>query len=151
MQNQTAYAHHITDIIKVMNGGIEFYQEAKNKLDDTTYQAFFDRMIEAKQEAATDLQPFAIDEQGEVELDNSTLVKAHQTYTKLLSNISGDSTAFTYIDQLEELEDKVLEELDHALVRNQPQDCEVTLRRIKVKMQECHDEMKALQKTAAQH
>lgn len=151
MQNQTAYAHHITDIIKVMNGGIEFYQEAKNKLDDTTYQAFFDRMIEAKQEAATELQPFAIDQQGEAETDNSTMVKVHQAYTKLLSKVSGDTTAFTYVDQLEEVEDKVLEELDLALERKQTQDCEVTLRRVKVKMKECHDEMKALQKTAAQH
>ncbi|MBU1294696.1 MAG: PA2169 family four-helix-bundle protein [Gammaproteobacteria bacterium] len=150
MQNQTAHAHHITDIIKVMNGGIEFYQEAKTKLDDSTYNAFFDRMIGAKTEAVTELQPFAIDQQGEVETDTNNLVKARQAYTKLISKISSESTAFTYVDQLEEVEDKVLEELDLALERNQTQDCEVTLRRVKVRMKECHDEMKALQ-VAAQH
>ena len=150
MQNQTAHAHHITDIIKVMNGGIEFYQEAKTKLDDSTYKAFFDRMIGAKAEAVAELQPFAVDQQGEVENDTSNLVKARQTYTKLLAKISSDSTTFTYVDQLEEVEDKVLEELDLALERNQTQDCEVTLRRVKVSMKECHDEMKALQ-VSAQH
>lgn len=148
MQNQTAHAHHITDIVKVMNGGIEFYQEAKTKLDDSTYKAFFDRMIGAKAEAVAELQPFAVAQQGEVETDTSNLVKARQAYTKLMSKITSETTTFTYVDQLEEVEDKVLEELDLALERNQTQDCEVTLRRVKVRMKECHDEMKALQLTA---
>lgn len=148
MQNQTAHAHHITDIIKVMNGGIEFYQEAKTKLDDSIYNAFFDRMIGAKVEAVAELQPFAVAQQGEVETDTSNLVKARQAYTKLMSKITSETTTFTYVDQLEEVEDKVLEELDLALERNQTQDCEVTLRRVKVRMKECHDEMKALQVTA---
>jgi len=42
-------------------------------------------------------------------------------------------------------------QLDLALERNQTQDCEVALRRVQVKMKECHDEMKALQKNTAQH
>lgn len=148
MDNRTAQVNHITDIIKVMNGGIEFYQEAKVKQDNVVYQAFFGRMIDAKKEAVADLQRFAIDEQGEVETDTSTAVKARQTYTRLLSKISSDSS-FTYIDQLEEVEDKVLEEIDTALEKEQTQDCEITLRRVKVRMKECHDEMKALQKAAS--
>ena len=36
MQTQTDQVKHITNIIKVMNGGIEFYQEAKIKLDTAT-------------------------------------------------------------------------------------------------------------------
>jgi uncharacterized protein (TIGR02284 family) len=149
MQNQTDQVKHITNIIKVMNGGIEFYQEAKTKLDTTTYQVFFDRMISAKQEAAAELQQFAVQEQGKPETDTSNVVKMRQAYTNLRSKVSSDSTAFTYIDQLEEVEDKVLEELDLALEREQKQECEATLQRIKVRMKECHDEMKALQKEAA--
>ena len=149
MQNQTAQTNHITDIIKVMNGGIEFYQEAITKLDNTTYQAFFNRMISAKEEAVTELQKFAIEENGQSESNTSNSVKAHQAYTKLLSKISSDS-AFTYVDQLEEVEDKVLDEIDTALEKKQAQDCEVTLQRVRVRMKECHDEMKAL-KVTAQH
>ena len=33
MQAQTTEVHHIADIIKVMNSGIEFYQEAKSKIE----------------------------------------------------------------------------------------------------------------------
>ena len=150
MQSQTAQAHHITDIIKVMNGGIEFYQEAKHKLDNRSYSALFDRMIHAKSEAIAELQPFAIQQKGEIELGSSNLVKARELYTKLMTNVTSETKEFAYADQLEEVEDKVLEELDLALERNQPQDCEVTLRRVKVRMQECHDEMKALQNVAQQ-
>jgi|TARA_R110000744_G_scaffold209190_2_gene328037 uncharacterized protein (TIGR02284 family) len=146
MQTQTAQTNHISDIIKVMNGGIEFYQEATTKLDNTTYQAFFDRMISAKEEAVAELQKFAVQEDGYPESDTSNAVKARQAYTKLLSKISSDST-FTYVDQLEEVEDKVLDEIDAALEKKQAQDCEVTLQRVKVRMKECHDEMKALQVT----
>jgi|TARA_R110000764_G_scaffold194023_1_gene279338 uncharacterized protein (TIGR02284 family) len=146
MQTQTAQTNHISDIIKVMNGGIEFYQEATTKLDNTTYQAFFDRMISAKEEAVAELQKFAVQEDGYPESDTSNAVKARQAYTKLLSKISSDST-FTYVDQLEEVEDKVLVEIDAALEKKQAQDCEVTLQRVKVRMKECHDEMKALQVT----
>jgi uncharacterized protein (TIGR02284 family) len=146
MQTQTTQTNHISDIIKVMNGGIEFYQEATTKLDNTTYQAFFDRMISAKEEAVAELQKFAVQEDGYPESDTSNAVKARQAYTKLLSKISSDST-FTYVDQLEEVEDKVLVEIDAALEKKQAQDCEVTLQRVKVRMKECHDEMKALQVT----
>ena len=149
MQNQTAQARHITDIIKVMNGGIEFYQEAKTKLDNVMVKAFFERMISAKAESVAELQPFAIEQQGEIETDTNTLVKARQAYTKLITNLSSEPKTYTYVDQLEEVEDKVLEELDLALERNQTQDCEVTLRRVKVRMKECHDEMKALQKAVS--
>jgi uncharacterized protein (TIGR02284 family) len=149
MQTQTAQTNHISDIIKVMNGGIEFYQEATTKLDNTTYQAFFDRMISAKEEAVAELQKFAVQEDGYPESDTSNAVKARQAYTKLLSKISSDST-FTYVDQLEEVEDKVLVEIDAALEKKQAQDCEVTLQRVKVRMKECHDEMKAL-KVTTQH
>ncbi|ETX12292.1 hypothetical protein MUS1_01430 [Marinomonas ushuaiensis DSM 15871] len=147
MQNQTDQVKHITDIIKVMNGGMEFYQEAKTKIGTDSYKVFFNRMISAKREAAAELQQFAVQEQGELEKDTSNAVKLRQSYTKLLSKISGDTTAFTYIDQLEEVEDKVLEEIDIALEREQPQNCEIILQRIKVRMKECHDEMKALQQT----
>ncbi len=145
MQTQTDQVKHITDIIKVMNGGIEFYQEAKTKLDTDSYEAFFNRMISAKREAAAELQQFAVQEQGELEQDSSNAVKLRKSYTSLLSKVSGDTTAFTYIDQLEEVEDKVLEEIDIALEREQTQACEIALQRIKVRMKECHDEMKALQ------
>lgn len=144
MLQQSESVHHITDIIKVMNSGIEFYQKAKDKVDDKSYQGFFNRMIDAKAKAIFELQPFAVEEKGDLETGTDTLVKARETYTHVVSKLSSN-TEFTYVDQLEEVEDRVLEELDDALSKDQTPDCEAALIRIKTKMKECHDEMKALQ------
>lgn len=144
MLQQTESVHHITDIIKVMNSGIEFYQKAKEKVDDKSYQGFFNRMIDAKAKAIFELQPYAVEEKGDLETGTDTLVKARETYTQVVANLSSN-TEFTYVDQLEEVEDRVLEELNDALSKEQTPECEAALQRIKVQAKECHDEMKALQ------
>ncbi|SBT19196.1 hypothetical protein MGA5115_03358 [Marinomonas gallaica] len=144
---QAIETKHVADIIKVMNGGIDFYEKAKQEVDSPRIQRMFDKMIDAKESAVTELQPFAIAENGEPENDSSFEVSARQAYTKVLDKVSRDSTEHTYVDQLEEVEDKVLEELDEALKLDQPAGCERALRAVQARMKECHDEMKALQIT----
>jgi len=134
----------IAELIKVLNGGIEFYQNAKDKIDRLNIKSTFDTMIFEKQKAVEALQPFAIVEQGEIENDTAFAVDARQQYTKLLDTLTSD-TEHTYIKQLEEVEDKVLEKFDSALEENQPAACAIELRRLQAIMQRCHDEMKALQ------
>lgn len=138
---------HVADIVKVMNGGIDFYEKAKQEVDSSRIQSMFDKMITAKETAVRELQPFVIEEQGNEENDSSFEVDAREKYTKLLDKLNSDSTEHNYVDQLEEVEDKVLEELDNALQHTQPAGCEEALLKIKAQMRECHDEMKALQET----
>lgn len=138
---------HVTDIVKVMNGGIDFYEKAKQEVDNSRVQQMFDKMITAKESAVRELQPFAIEEQGDAETSSSFEVDAREKYTKLLDKMNSDSTEHTYVDQLEEVEDKVLAELDNALQHTQPAGCEQVLLKVKAHMRECHDEMKALQDT----
>ncbi|MBM6552278.1 PA2169 family four-helix-bundle protein [Marinomonas ostreistagni] len=148
--NQTAdmnQVKHVADIVKVMNGGIDFYEKAKQEVESTRIQRMFNKMIEAKEQAVRELQPFVIEEKGSAETDNSFEVEAREKYTKLLDKVNSDSTEHNYVDQLEEVEDKVLEELDNALQHTQPAGCEAALLKIKAQMRECHDEMKALQET----
>ncbi|MBJ7552613.1 PA2169 family four-helix-bundle protein [Marinomonas ostreistagni] len=149
MQNQTQAIEtkHVADIIKVMNGGIEFYEKAKQEVDSPRVERMFNKMIEAKEAAVSELQPFAIAEKGHIEEGSNLEVEARQAYTKLLDKVTKASTEHTYVDQLEEVEDKVLEELDEALKLDQPSGCERALRAVQARMRECHDEMKALQMT----
>ena len=144
MQAQTTEVHHIAGIIKVMNSGIEFYQEAKSKIEQPEYTGFFNRMIDAKEEAVFELQKFAVAETGAVENGSDTMTQARKAYSNLVDKISSSSTE-TYVSQLEEVEDKVLDEIDTALKKEQPADCEATLRRVYTRMKECHDEMRMLQ------
>ena len=40
--------NHITDIIQVMNSGIDFYEKAQDKVQDPSVSALFQRMIDAR-------------------------------------------------------------------------------------------------------
>lgn len=141
-------AEKITDIVKVLNGGIEFYQDAAEKVDSPNIKNVFSRMITDKKLAATQLQRFAIQEKGDIEDGTNIGVDIRNMYTNVLS-IFSNNTDHTYVSELEEVEDKVLEVFDEALKEDQPLDCKVTLQSVRRNMQECHDEMKTLQKMTA--
>ncbi|HAW94223.1 MULTISPECIES: PA2169 family four-helix-bundle protein [unclassified Arsukibacterium] len=139
---------HVHDIIQVLNSGIDFYGDAKEKVDDDQLAQFFDRMLNARRLIKERLQPFAIAEDGEREDGSAFTVEARKVYTKVIGAMSSDKE-HTYISQLEEVEDKTLEELKAALKENQPPQFETALRQSLTTMQECHDEMRALKKATS--
>lgn len=150
MLQSTTDTKPIANIIKTMNSGITFYQEAKEKVDESRYTGFFNRMIDAKAEAVFELQPFAVKETGDLVDGDDSMVEARKTYTKIADKLTSNSTAFTYVDQLEEVEDKVLEEIESALKKELTEDCEATLLRVQKRMKECHDEMRMLQQNVVE-
>ncbi|WP_213994739.1 PA2169 family four-helix-bundle protein [Arsukibacterium sp.] len=139
---------HVHDIIQVLNSGIDFYGDAKEKVDDRQLAQFFDRMLNARRLVKERLQPFAIQEGGKREDGSAFTVEARKVYTKVIGAVSSDKE-HTYISQLEEVEDKTLEELKAALKENQPPQFETALRQSLTTMQECHDEMRALKKATS--
>jgi hypothetical protein len=68
--HQGTEATHITDIIQVMNSGIDFYQKAQEKVEDPAIGALFQRMIDARKVSVERLQPYAVNEKGEREDGN---------------------------------------------------------------------------------
>ncbi|CAI3800841.1 PA2169 family four-helix-bundle protein [Rheinheimera sp. MM224] len=142
-QLNTARVNHASDIIQVLNSGIEFYTDAKEQVRDQRLAQFFDRMLNARRMVKERLQPFAVQEDGKREEGSAFSVEVRKVYTKVISAISSD-TEHTYISQLEEVEDKTLEELRIALKDNQPPQYEAALLQSMATMQECHDEMRAL-------
>lgn len=147
-QLNTPEIKHVHDIIQVLNSGIEFYGDAKEKVDDRQLAQFFDRMLNARRMVKERLQPFAIQEDGEREDGSAFTVEARKVYTKIIGAMSSDKE-HTYISQLEEVEDKTLEELKAALKENQPPQFEAALRQSLTTMQECHDEMRALKRATS--
>ena len=141
--------NHAADIIQVLNSGIEFYSEAKQQVEDQKLAQFFDRMLNARRMVKQRLQPFAVLEEGKREQGSAFSVEVRKVYTKIMSAISAD-TDHTYISQLEEVEDKTLEELRIALKDKQPPQYEAALLQSMATMQDCHDEMRAL-KLSSQH
>lgn len=139
------HVEKVTSIIKVLNGGIEFYSDAIKKVHSPEVKNVFNAMIREKQAAVNKLQPFAIAEQGEYENDNSLAVDTRNIYTRLISSFSSDSD-HTFVSQLEEVEDKTLEVITDALDEDQPGDCLLVLNAVLADMQQCHNQMRSLQK-----
>ena len=137
---------HVSDIIQVLNSGIDFYRDAKDKVDDQQLEQFFDRMLSARRLVKEQLQPFAVQDDGKREEGSALSVEARKVYTKVIGAISSDK-AHTYISQLEEVEDKTLEEIRSALTENQRPQYESALLQSLATMQECHDEMRALKQS----
>jgi len=145
-QLNTPQMKHVSDIIQVLNSGIEFYSDAKAKVDDQQLAQFFDRMLNARRMVKERLQPFAVQEDGKREEGAAFSVEARKVYAKVIGAISSD-TDRTYISQLEEVEDKTLDEIRIALKEKQPPQYEAALLQSMATMQECHDEMRALKKS----
>ena len=137
--------NHITDIIQVMNSGIDFYQTAQDKVQDPAIGALFQRMIDARKVSVESLQPYAINQQGKRENGSSFVVEARRAFTTLISKFTNDNDQ-TYVKELEEVEDKTLEEIKVALKKPQSHDCEAALSKVLLTMQSCHAEMSKMQK-----
>jgi uncharacterized protein (TIGR02284 family) len=148
MSNQTNQVENVANAIQVMKGGIEFYKEAINEVDTPHIKQTFRKMVQQKHDAIDILQPFAISEKGAIEDKTDWLVDTRKMYTKFIGKMIDDQ-GHTYVKQLEEVEDKVLEVLDEAMKKDQPTDCMASLRRVKASAQQMHDEMKALQNATA--
>lgn len=132
--------NHITDIIQVMNSGIDFYEKAQDKVQDPAVSALFQRMIDARKVSVESLQPYAINQQGAREDGSSFAVEARRAFTALISKFTSDNDQ-TYVKELEEVEDKTLEEIKVALKKPQSHDCEAALSKVLLTMQSCHVEM----------
>lgn len=138
----------VKELIKVLNGGVEFYKEAKEELSDNTLATIFNKMITEKSRAISELQTYVLIDEGEIEDDTDLVVTLREKYTKLLTVVRADKE-HAYIDQLEEVEDRVLDKLASALEEPLPEPCNIALSQIQIRMQTCHDEMKALQQASA--
>lgn len=147
-QLNTPDMKHVSDIIQVLNSGIEFYSDAKKKVEDKHLVQFFDRMVTARRMVKEQLQPFAVQDDGKREEGSAFSVEARKVYTKVIGAMSSDKD-HTYISQLEEVEDKTLEEFRVALKEKQPAQYEAALLQSMATMQECHDEMRALKKSTS--
>lgn len=148
MNNDKNEIKKVTNVIEVLQGGIDFYEDAMHEVTAQNVKSTFQRMIAGKREAIETLQPFAIKQKGERETDSDWMVDTRKMYTNLIGKMSSDKD-HTYIKQLEEVEDKLLESIDDALEEDQSPECIPALRQVRVQAQKMHDEMKALQKATS--
>lgn len=133
----------ITDIVKKLNSGINFYATAIEKVSAPNCQAMFRRMWEEKQRAVKTLAPLSDLEPDEVDNAGNTCIDLHKIYTKLLGAVSDDKDC-TYVKQLIDVEETILHTIDDALHEDQTPEDASSLRLVRTRTQQCHDEMLSL-------
>ncbi|QPG06732.1 DUF2383 domain-containing protein [Salinimonas marina] len=141
MNQLPANIDKISDIIKVLNGGIEFYKDGIKKVAGHNIQAMFNRMLEEKQQAVLTLQAY-LPEQKSAKVSGNTdwSIGVRNMYTKLLGALNPIND-HNYVKQLESVEDKVLAKINDALEEKPPQQFACELRRIRSRMQQCREEL----------
>ncbi len=148
MTNTDNRFHDIDDLVQVLNSGIEFYNEAKTKVDDLAIRAVFDDMAKVRVAAVESLQPFVAVQEGERETGGDWAIDTRKFYTKFIAMMSSDKE-HTYVKELEEVEDKTLKEFDRVMDKDQPPQFKQVLANIRAALQQCHDQMLGLQKATA--
>lgn len=138
----------IKDVVQVLNSAVEFYSTAKNEIDDYEINRVLDSQIASKNLAINKLQTHIVNHDGEAETGNAWSTKAREMYTKIAGSLSSNSI-HTYIDQLEEVEDQILEAIDDAIKNADQPALKTDLTTIRSNMQSSHDQMLALQKSTA--
>lgn len=133
----------LKDLIKVLHDGVNFYTDAKLALKDSGYEAALQDMIDARQQALARLQPLVFTREGDVESGKTITGNLHKAYADILAMIKQDKSQ-VYISQLEELEDRTLEEIRQAQEDAQSTDIAAALDQVRQSLRQCHDRMRSL-------
>lgn len=141
--------NQVAEIVKVLNGGITFYQDSKRKVCSEHLQAMFNRMIEEKELAVIALRKYmTATQQADTVQYTDWTIGIRKLYTELMESVNSANDCM-YVKQLEQVENKVLDVIDTALDDSQPQAFACELRRIRTRMQQCHDEIRSLHQVSA--
>lgn len=136
----------LNDLIAVLIDGQTFYTKAAEKVEDPNLKQFFFRMAELRDTAVIALRPFVLRE-GEQPADDGTLAgAARRFYADSLSIVT--DTDRTFIGQLEEHEDRVLEMIKEAQEEASNAEIRAVLFNQRTAFQQTHDTMRDLKKAA---
>lgn len=139
----------ISNLIKTLNSSVEFYEEASKEVDKPTVATTLQNMALTHSKNIATLQPFIRAQEGETEDGGSFAVDIRKQYTSVMDAIKSDGD-LTYISQLEEVEDKLLEQCKDALESKLPVGCVNAITKVQQDIRFTHDRMKALQETEEQ-
>ncbi len=134
----------LNELIAIIRDGQRFYEHAHDEIDSEPLKALFREMAEAKHQI---IQALAVKVAAnhEAPASSGTMVgKMRQAYADARATLSSDEEA-TYVAQLEEAEDRILEAFEDALESAQP-DVQALLAVEMPKVRECHQRMSALSK-----
>lgn len=132
----------LNDLIDVLEDGRNFYADAATKVERTDLKALFDRMARTKTAIANDLKNKVVFS-GKEPSDGSFAGSIRKTYAELKASLVSDTQA-EYVAQLEEFEDRILDEFRDAIEKTEDPEVRAIAAKYMPEVRRDHDEMKAL-------
>lgn len=138
----------VQELITILNDSADFYREAHDKVTNASLKETFDEIAGIKEQLVDRLQPLVVLQKGEAEHGHSVSVKVRQIYTNVLASLQKDK-AETFIDNLEEVEDKTRQQARKAMDAADTTIVAIALRDAFPDIERCHDEMSRLKAARA--
>lgn len=133
----------LNELIEITRDGLRFYDSVRPEVKDPVLFDLFKRKSETRAQLIQDLSAL-VSVQGEVPASGGTTLGAvRQTYADLLAKLSSNSDT-TYVNQLEEAEDRLLHAFEDARKATQIPLIAAALDRYLPQVRQMHDEMKNL-------
>ncbi len=138
----------LKEIVETARDGANFYDSAQEKVKNQRLRAIFARMSAAKRELITGLSDY-LAQTGERPPENGTLLGSlRKHYAELLATLAADDD-HVYVAQLEEAEDRLLDQIQQAIEHARDTAVRVQLQAYLPKVREWHDEMRDLKEHLA--
>lgn len=132
----------LNELIAIIRDGQRFYEHAHDEIEDVRLQALFRDMAQAKHQVIQALAVKVAANHEEPTSSGTLVGKLRQAYADARATLSNDEEA-TYVAQLEEAEDRILEAFEDAMESAQP-DVRALLAVEMPKVRACHQRMREL-------
>lgn len=132
----------LNELIAIIRDGQRFYEHAHDEIEDVRLQALFRDMAQAKHQVIQALAVKVAANHEEPTSSGTLVGKLRQAYADARATLSSDEEA-TYVAQLEEAEDRILEAFEDAMESAQP-DVRALLAVEMPKLRACHQRMREL-------
>lgn len=132
----------LNELIAIIRDGQRFYEHAHDEIEDVRLQALFRDMAQAKHQVIQALAVKVAANHEEPTSSGTLVGRLRQAYADARATLSSDEEA-TYVAQLEEAEDRILEAFEDAMESAQP-DVRALLAVEMPKLRACHQRMREL-------
>ncbi|MEB0039201.1 PA2169 family four-helix-bundle protein [Pseudomonas sp. MH10] len=134
----------LNELIEITRDGQRFYEHAADEVKDPRFKALFLDMAQAKNEVIRALS-VEVATENEKPADGGTLLgKMRQMYADTKATLSSDES-YTYVEQLEEAEDRILHAFEDALQSQDPKVQAVAAEKLP-QVRAAHDRMRNLKR-----
>ncbi|MGY6553326.1 MAG: PA2169 family four-helix-bundle protein [Wenzhouxiangella sp.] len=133
----------LNELITVLEDGREFYEEARDQVEDRGLKTLFGQMAQAKRLISAELKRI-VRFKGEEPEEGSFAGSLRKLYAKIRVGLASDQSA-QYVSQLEEFEDKILAKFEDQSKNADSLEVRAIAAKYLPELRRHHDQMRALE------